>query len=70
MFSHMSREQLYTLTDIYLFIFYYRGICIIDNGASRRRTRDSSFRGRRADAAACLILCFVTSISGWFDILY
>ena len=28
---------------------YYRGICIIDNGASRRRTRNARFRARRAD---------------------
>ena len=28
--------------------FYYRSICIIDNGASSRRTRNARFRGRRA----------------------
>ena len=27
----------------------YRSICIIDDGASRRRTRNSRFRARRAD---------------------
>ena len=32
-----------------LFIFYYIGIRIIDNGASRRRTRNARFRARRAD---------------------
>ena len=29
--------------------FYYRSICIIDNGASRRRTRNVRFRDGRAD---------------------
>ena len=30
-------------------IFYYRSICIIDNGASRHRTQNARFRVRRAD---------------------
>ena len=29
--------------------FWYRSICIIDNGASRRRTRNTRFQTRRAD---------------------
>ena len=29
--------------------FFYRSICIIDDGASRRRTRNTRFRARRAD---------------------
>ena len=34
----------------YLFyFFYYRSICIIDSGASRRRTRNARFQARRAD---------------------
>ena len=33
----------------YFFLFYYRSICIIDNGASRRRTRNARFRAGRAD---------------------
>ena len=31
------------------FLFFYRSICIIDDGASRRRTRNTRFRARRAD---------------------
>ena len=31
------------------FVCYYRGICFIDNGTSRRRTRNARFRARRAD---------------------
>ena len=34
---------------IMMLFFYYRSICIIDDGASRRRTRISRFRARRAD---------------------
>ena len=34
---------------LFIFFFYYRSICIIDDGASRRRTRISRFRARRAD---------------------
>ena len=33
--------------EVYFFL-YYRSICIIDNGASRRRTRNAIFRARRA----------------------
>ena len=33
----------------FFFFFYYRSLCIIDDGASRRRTRISRFRARRAD---------------------
>ena len=33
----------------FFFFFNYRIICIIDNGASRRRTRNARFRVRRAD---------------------
>ena len=31
------------------FFVYYRSTCIIDDGASRRRTRSARFRDRRAD---------------------
>ena len=33
----------------FFFFLYYIGIRIIDNGASRRRTRNARFRARRAD---------------------
>ena len=39
-----------------LIIFSYRSICIIDGGASRRRTRNSRFRARRADHSTTWIL--------------
>ena len=33
----------------FILFFYYRSICIIDNGASKHRTRNARFRARRAD---------------------
>ena len=45
--SNYSRQILKSW--LFFFYFYYRGICIIDNGASRRRTRNARFRARRAD---------------------
>ena len=36
-------------TLVFDLFFYYRSICIIDSGASRRRTRNARFRARRAD---------------------
>ena len=39
----------YFLAKFQIFFFYYRSICIIDDGASRRRTRNTRFRARRAD---------------------
>ena len=45
-----------------LFIFFYkRSICIIDNGVSRRRTRNARFRARRADhstTSMCILIFF------------
>ena len=38
-----------TALFVFFFLFYYRSICIIDNGASRRRTRNTRYRARRAD---------------------
>ena len=38
--------------------FLYRSICIIDNGASRRRPQNARFRARRADhstTSMCLL---------------
>ena len=46
-------------TDIYLFFFnfYYRGVRIIDNGVSKRRTRNARFRARRADhSTTCMCM--------------
>ena len=40
-----------------LLYFYYRIICIIDNGASRYRTRNARFRARRADHSTTS-MCF------------
>ena len=37
------------------FFFFYRSICIIDNGASRRRARNARFRDRRADHSTTFI---------------
>ena len=47
-------------TDHYFFffIFLYIGILIIDNGASRRRTRNARFRARRADHY-CRSICII-----------
>ena len=57
---------------LFLF-FYYRSICIIDNGASRRRTRNARFRARRADHStiskrngyfsnSCTVVCKLRSV--------
>ena len=37
------------LLQFFCYLFYKRSICIIDNGASRRRTRNARFRARHAD---------------------
>ena len=41
------------IASSFLIFFYYRSICIIDSGASRRRTRNARFRARRADHSTC-----------------
>ena len=43
---------------LFVLFFYYRIICIIDDGASRRRTRISRFRARRADHSTTWRLVF------------
>ena len=55
--------------------FYYRSICIIDNGASRRRTRNACFRARRADHLHAVmfnvmfdVLCDYTRLKNLFII--
>ena len=40
---------------LFFFFYYYIGIRIIDNGASRRRTRNARFRARRADHSSYII---------------
>ena len=42
-------EKLVFKPDIFLFFYYHRSTCIIDNGASKRRTQNTHFRARRAD---------------------
>ena len=42
-------DTLTTRPLFFFFFFYYIGIRIIDNGGSRRRTRNARFRARRAD---------------------
>ena len=45
-----TRKDFNSVAIFLLFIlFYKRSICIIDNGANRRRTRNARFRARRAD---------------------
>ena len=47
-YKEAHRFAFLLLVSIFFF-FYYIGIRIIDNGASRRRTRNARFRARRAD---------------------
>ena len=56
----IASTLLISLTNDYTttadFFFYYKSICIIDNGASRHRTRNARFRVRRADHSTTSIL--------------
>ena len=40
---------------LFILFFYKRSICIIDNGASRRRTRNARFPAIRADHLQCRV---------------
>ena len=49
-FAHALSSVTYFCVSTYLLIYLvHRSICIIDNGASRHRTRNARFRVRRAD---------------------
>ena len=58
-----AEDHLFFYFFIFFFIFCCRNICIIDNGASRRRTRNARLRARRADHSTTS-MCLFFSMSG------
>ena len=48
-----------------IYFFYYRSICIIDDGASRGRTRNARFRARRTDHSTTHAIVFRMIACTW-----
>ena len=57
---YRHRNVKYTLHFVFFFFFffYYRSTCIIDHGASRRRTRNARFRDHSTTSmcGSCLLV--------------
>ena len=59
--TEYSNEQFSILAKAKSMFLYYRIICIIDDGARRRRTLISRFRARRADHSTTDLLGLVAT---------